>query len=104
MDPELEPPLEESSIEAMFRPPVQENFIVPPTLGDAVKGKTVLAKNLPKQTDIDRLMRVLNRKILHRSRFPESLKVVYSKISMNILNLIDCLQTTSKQNKFKLIH
>ena len=58
----------------MFRPPVQEDFIVPPTLGEAVKGKTVLAKNLPKQTDIDRLMKVLNRKILHRSRFPESLK------------------------------
>ena len=74
LDPELEPPLEESSIEAMFRPPVQEDFIVPPTLGEAVKGKTVLAKNLPKQTDIDRLLRVLNRKILHRSRFPESMK------------------------------
>ena len=33
-----------------------------------------MAKNLPKQTDIDRLLKVLNRKILTRSRFPDGLK------------------------------
>ena len=35
---------------------------IPPTLAEATKNKTLLAKDLPKQTDIDRLMKVLNRK------------------------------------------
>ena len=33
-----------------------------------------MAKNLVKETDIDRLLAVLNRKILTRSRFPDGLK------------------------------
>ena len=51
-----------------------KDFIIPPTLEEETRGKEILAKNLPKQTDIDRLMKVLNRKILTRSRFPDTLK------------------------------
>ena len=61
-------------VEGNFRSPILEDFIVPPTLSEETKGKTILAKNLPKQTDIDRLLAVLNRKILTRSRFPDGLK------------------------------
>ena len=71
LDPKAEPPLEESSVDAQFRHPMQEDFIIPPTFAEATKNKTLLAKDLPKQTDIDRLMKVLNRKILAQSRFPE---------------------------------
>ena len=39
-----------------------------------LKGKTMVAQNLPKQSDIDRLMKQLNRKILTQTRFPSSLK------------------------------
>ena len=74
LDPDRELPLEESSVEGIFRAPVLKDFIVPPTLEEETKGKELLAKNLPKQTDIDRLMKVLNRKILTRSRFPDTLK------------------------------
>ena len=74
LDPRAEPPLEESSVDAQFRHPMQEDFIIPPTLAEAFKNKTLLAKDLPKQTDIDRLMKVLNRKILAHSRFPEPMK------------------------------
>ena len=74
LDPKAEPPLEESAVDAQFRHPMQEDFIIPPTLAEATKNKTLLAKDLPKQTDIDRLMKVLNRKILAQSRFPEPLK------------------------------
>ena len=74
LDPRAEPPLEESSVDAQFRHPMQEDFIIPPTLAEASKNKTLLAKDLPKQTDIDRLMKVLNRKILAHSRFPEPMK------------------------------
>ena len=74
LDPDRELPLEESSVECIFRAPVLQDFIIPPTLEEETRGKEVLAKNLPKQTDIDRLMKVLNRKILTRSRFPDTLK------------------------------
>ena len=74
LDPKAEPPLEESAVDAQFRHPMQEDFIIPPTLAEATKNKTLLAKDLPKQTDIDRLMKVLNRKILAQSRFPEPMK------------------------------
>ena len=60
-------------MDAQFRHPMQEDFIILPTLAEATKNKTLLAKDLPKQTDIDRLM-VLNRKILAQSRFPEPMK------------------------------
>ena len=39
-----------------------------------LKEKTMVAQNLPKQSDIDRLMKQLNRKILTQTRFPSSLK------------------------------
>ena len=69
LDPDRELPLEESSVEGIFRAPVLQDFIVPPTLEEETKGKEVLAKNLPKQTDIDRLMKVLNRKSLPEADF-----------------------------------
>ena len=74
LDPEDEKPLEEAMVEGNFRSPILEDFIIPPTLSEETKGKTILAKNLPKQTDIDRLLAVLNRKIVTRSRFPDGLK------------------------------
>ena len=74
LDPKDEKPLEEAMVEGNFRSPILEDFIIPPTLSEETKGKTILAKNLPKQTDIDRLLAVLNRKILTRSRFPDGLK------------------------------
>ena len=74
LGPEDEKPLEEAMVEGNFRSPILEDFIIPPTLSEETKGKTILEKNLPKQTDIDRLLAVLNRKILTRSRFPDGLK------------------------------
>ena len=74
LDPEDEKPLEEAMVEGNFRSPILKDFIIPPTLSEETKGKKILAKNLPKQTDIDRLLAVLNRKILTRSRFPDGLK------------------------------
>ena len=64
IDPNLEVPLHEAQIEAMFRAPEPEDFILPPALSEHAKGKTMAAQNLPKQSDIDKLMKQLNRKIL----------------------------------------
>ena len=64
----------EAQIEAMFRAPEPRDFILPPALSEHAKGKTMVAQNLPKQSDIDKLMKQLNRKILTQTRFPSSLK------------------------------
>ena len=85
LDPEDEKPLEEAVVEGNFRSPILEDFIIPPTLSEETKGKTILAKNLPKQTDIDRLLAVLNRKILTRSRFPDGLKDLEAGVTLLVL-------------------
>ena len=74
IDPNLETPLLEAQIEAMFRAPEPEDFVLTPALSEHAKGKTIVAQNLPKQSDIDKLMKQLNRKILTQTRFPSSLK------------------------------
>ena len=58
----------------MFRAPEPEDFVLPPALSEHSKGKTMVAQNLPKQSNIDKLMKQLNRKILTQTRFPPSLK------------------------------
>ena len=110
LDPKAEPPLEESAVDAQFRhTQCRKILLFPPTLAEATKNKTLLAKDLPKQTDIDRLMKVLNRKILAQSRFPEPMKDLeasyihsgFSKTFMNISNTTSCPQIKQKQNKCK---
>ena len=61
-------------MDAFFRHTMKKDFIIPPTLREASKNRTLLAKDLPKQTHIDKLMKVLNRKILAQTRFPEPMK------------------------------
>ena len=74
VDPNMELPLHETSVEAMFRPPELADFTLPPTLGEQVKGKPLIAKTMPRQSEINNLMKHLNRKILAKTRFPSSLK------------------------------
>ena len=73
-DPETDVPIHDISVEAMFRPPQLADFVLPPTLSEVNKGKTLVAKRMPKQSEIDRLMKHINKKILRDTRYPESLK------------------------------
>ena len=74
IDPNMEVPLHETSVEAMFRAPELKDFTLPPTLSQHLEGKTILAQTMPRQTEIDRLMRQINRKILTQTRLPSSMK------------------------------
>ena len=74
VDPNMEIPLHETSVDAMFRAPELKDFSLPPTLSESLKGKTILAQTLPRQSEIDKLMKQLNRKILTQTRFPTSLE------------------------------
>ena len=44
LDPKAEPPLEESAVDAQFRNPMQEDFIIPPTLAEATKKQNFVSK------------------------------------------------------------
>ena len=74
VDPNMEIPLSETSVEAMFQPPDMKDFTLPPTLSQHLQGQTILAQTMPRQVEIDRLMKQINRKILTQTRFPSSLK------------------------------
>ena len=74
IDPNLEVPIQEAQIEAMFRAPEPGDFVLPPALSEHTKGKPMVAQNLPKQFEIDKLLKQLNRKILTQTRYPSSLK------------------------------
>ena len=74
IDPNLDVPLHEAQVEALFRAPDMADFVLPPALSEHTKGRQMVAQSLPKQTDIDKLLRQLNRKILTQTRFPSSLK------------------------------
>ena len=74
LDPNMDVPIHEAQVEALFRSPDIANFVLPPALSEHAKGTQMVAHSLPKQTDIDRLLRQLNRKILTQTRFPSSLK------------------------------
>ena len=97
IDPNLEIPLLEAQIEAMFRAPEPEDFVLPPALSEHAKGKTMVAQNLPKQSDIDKLMKQLNRKIPHKQDSPHHSKTLKQFIAtvLHLRPFISSLGTTS---------
>ena len=72
LDPEGDP--KEASVEAIFRVPQLKDFELPPTLGQAMSNQNIFAKKMPKQVDIDKLLKQLNRKVLRNTRMPITLK------------------------------
>ena len=74
LDPQLEIPFSETSVEPMFAPPDLKDFSVPPSLGQLSQNKKIIAQNMPRQTQIENLIKHLNRKILRETRLPSSMK------------------------------
>ena len=74
LDNQLEIPFHETSVEAMFAPSDLKDFSVPPSLGQLSQNKKIIAQNMPRQTEIENLIKHLNRKILRETRLPSSMK------------------------------
>ena len=55
-------PFQEQEVEAVFKTPELDDFLLPPVLGDQITDITLMHRHLPKQTDIDRIMEQINRK------------------------------------------
>ena len=54
-------PHQEKEVEAIFKAPELDDFLLPPVLGDQINDSTLMHRHLPKQADIDRIMDQINR-------------------------------------------
>ena len=61
-------------MEAVFKAPDLEDFLLPPVLGDQITDSTFMHKYLPKQADIDRIMEQISRKYLTKLQLPFSIR------------------------------
>ena len=61
-------------MEAVFKTPELDDFLLPPALGDQITDTTLMHRHLPKQIDIDRIMDQINRKYLTKLQLPYSIR------------------------------
>ena len=59
-------PYQDKEVEAVFKAPELEDFLLPPILGDQITDSTLMHIYLPKQADIDRIMEQINRRYLSK--------------------------------------
>ena len=67
-------PYQEKEVEAVFKAPKLDDFLLPPVLGDHITDSTLMDRYLSKQTDIDRIMDQINRKYLAKFQLPCSIR------------------------------
>ena len=67
-------PFQEQEVEAVFKTPELDDFLLPPVLGDQITDTTLMHRHLPKQTDTDRIMEQINRKYLTKLQLPCSIR------------------------------
>ena len=67
-------PFQEQEVEAVFKTPELDDFLLPPVLGDQITDTTLMHRRLPKQADIDRIMEQSNRKYLTKLQLPCSIR------------------------------
>ena len=63
-------PFQDREVEAIFKSPEMDDFLLPPTLGHQISNNTLLHRHLPRQSDIDRIMAQINRKYLTMLQLP----------------------------------
>ena len=61
-------------MEAVFKAPELDGFLLPPVLGDQITDSPLMHRYLPKQADIDKIMNQINRKYLAKLQLPCSIR------------------------------
>ena len=67
-------PHQEKEVEAVFKAPELDGFLLFPVLGDQIIDSNLMHKYLPKQADIDGIMDQINRKYLAKLQLPCSIR------------------------------
>ena len=71
---DLNTPFDDAFVEIEYRQPEPNDFVPPGKLTNSIGEGKVIHKVLPKQADVDKILKQINRKILHQTHFPESFK------------------------------
>ena len=67
-------PFQDREVEAVFKAPELDDFLLPSVLGDQITHSTLMHRYLPKQADIDRIMEQISRKCLTKLQHPCSIR------------------------------
>ena len=71
-------PFQDTEVEAIFKSPKMDDFLLSPTLGDQISDNTLLHRHLPRQSDIDRIMAQIHKKSLTKLQLPCSIRDMQS--------------------------
>ena len=69
-------PYQEGIISEIYQRPDKSQLIEPPELADLVNTNNIVQKYLPKQTDIDKIPKIIQRKVLTGTHLPVTIKEI----------------------------
>ena len=69
-------PFQEGIISDIYQRPNKSQIVDPPELIDLVNTKRIVQKYLPKQADIDKILKVIQRKVLKGTHLPITIKEI----------------------------
>ena len=69
-------PYQEGIISEIYQRPEKSQLVEPPELGDLVTTDKIVQRYLPKQTDIDKFLKVIQRKVLKGTHLPVTIKEI----------------------------
>ena len=75
-DIEENSPYQEGIISEIYQRPHKSQLVDPPELTDLVNTEKILQKYLPKQADIDKILKVIQRKVLKGTHLPITIKEI----------------------------
>ena len=75
-DIEENPPYQEGIISEIYQRPHKSQLVVPPELTDLVNTERIVQKYLSKQVDIDKILKVIQRKVLKGTHLPITIKEI----------------------------
>ena len=70
------PPYQEGIISEIYQRPDKSQLVDPPELIHLVNTEKIVQKYLPKQTDIDKILKVIQRKVLKGTHLPLTIKEI----------------------------
>ena len=71
-------PYQEGIISEIYQRPHKSQIVDPPELTDLVNTERIVQKYLPKQADIDKILKVIQRKVLKGTHLPITIKEIQS--------------------------
>ena len=69
-------PYQEGIISEIYQRPDRSQLVEPPELADLVNTNNIVQKYLPKQTDIDQISKIIQRKVLKGTLLPVTIKEI----------------------------